>query len=138
MAIVLVKDSSVTRESSDKGLGRIADERWRRERAVRPSEGIPKGGGHVPAACVTPGQLGYFVLLALQQHGEQSALRKGQGQFSHNAVFLFFLSEDDVIYPIGECALSVFSERLTVSCRANPRLGRKANESLTPALCSIP
>jgi hypothetical protein len=125
MAIVLVKDSSVTRDSSDKRLGRIADERWRRERVVWPSEGIPKGGAHVLAACATPGQLGYFVLLTLQQHGEQSALRKGQGQFSHNAVFLFFLSEDDVIYPIGECALSVFSERLTVSCRANPRLGRK-------------
>jgi hypothetical protein len=125
MAIVLVKDSSVTRESSDKRLGRIADERWRLERAVWPSESIPKGGAHVLAACATPGQLGYFVLLALQQHGEQSALGKGQGQFCHNAVFLFFLSEDDAIYPIGECALSVFSERLTVSCRANPRLGRK-------------
>ena len=73
-----MKDSSVTRDSSDKTLGRIADERWRRERAVRPREGIPKGGAHVLAACVTPGQLGYFVLLALQQHGEQSALRKGQ------------------------------------------------------------
>ena len=123
--LVSVKDSSAARDGSDKGLGRIADERWGRERAVWPSEGIPKGGAHVLAACATPGQLGYLVLLALQQHGEQSALRKGQGQFSHNVVFLFFLSEDDVVYPIGECALSVFSERLTVSCRANPRLGRK-------------
>ena len=74
-----MKDSSVTRESSDKRLGRIADERWRRERAVRPSKGIPKGGAHVLAACATPGQQGYFVVLALQQHGEQSALRKGGG-----------------------------------------------------------
>jgi hypothetical protein len=72
-----VKDSSVTRDSSDKTLGRIADERWRRERAVRPSEGIPKGGAHVAAVCATLGQLNYFVALALQQHGEQSALRKG-------------------------------------------------------------
>jgi hypothetical protein len=79
MAIVLVKDSSVTRDSSDKTLGRIADERWRRERAVRPSESIPKDGAHVLAACATPGQQGYFVALALQQQGEQSALRKGQG-----------------------------------------------------------
>jgi hypothetical protein len=76
MAIILVKDSRVTRDSSDQGRGGIADQRWRRERAVRPSEGIPKGGTHVPAACATPGQLDYSVALALQQHGEQSALRK--------------------------------------------------------------
>jgi hypothetical protein len=78
MAIVLVKDSRVTRDGSDKGLGRIVDERWRRERAVRPSEGIPKGGTNVLALCATPGQLDYFVALALQQHGKQSALRKGR------------------------------------------------------------
>jgi hypothetical protein len=79
MAIVLVKDSMVTRDGSDKGLGKIVDQRWRRERAVRPSEGIPKSGAHVPAACATLGQLDCFVALALQQHGEQSALRKGRG-----------------------------------------------------------
>jgi hypothetical protein len=78
MAIGSVKDSSVTRDSSDKGLDRIADEDWRRERAVRPSEGIPKGGAHVLAVCATPDQLDYFVALALQQHGQQSALRKGR------------------------------------------------------------
>ena len=78
MAIVLVKDSSATRESSDKRLGRFADQRWRRERAVRPSEGIPNGGAHVLALCTTPGQLACFVALALQQHGQQSALRKGR------------------------------------------------------------
>jgi hypothetical protein len=93
MAIVLVKDSRVTRDSSDQGFGRIADQRWRRERTVRPSEGIPKSGTHVPAACATLGQLDCFVALALQQHGEQSALRKGRDQLSHNVVFLFFLSE---------------------------------------------
>jgi len=75
MAIVLVKDSRVTRDGSDK----IVDQRWRRERAVRPSERIPKGGTNVLALCATPGQLDYFVALALQQHGEQSALRKGRG-----------------------------------------------------------
>jgi hypothetical protein len=79
MATALVKNSSVTRDSSDKGLGRIADKRWRRERAAQPSDGVPKGGGHVPAVCPTPGQLDYFVVLALQQHGEQPALRKGRG-----------------------------------------------------------
>jgi len=78
MAIVLVKDSRVTRDGSDKGLGRIVDQRWRCERAVRPSEGIPKGGTNVLTLCATPGQLDYFVALALQQHGEQSALRKGR------------------------------------------------------------
>jgi len=30
-------------------------------------------------------------VLALQQHGKQSALRKGRG---HNVAFLFFLSKD--------------------------------------------
>jgi len=78
MATVLVKDSSVTRNSSNEGLGRIPDEGWRRERAVRPSERIPKGGTNVLALCATPGQLDYFVALALQQHGEQSALRKSR------------------------------------------------------------
>jgi hypothetical protein len=73
-----VKDSRVARDSSHQGLGRIVDKRWRRERAVRPSEGIPKGGTNVLALCATPGQLDYFVALALQQHGKQSALRKGR------------------------------------------------------------
>jgi hypothetical protein len=76
MASVLVKYSRVTRNSSDKGLGRIPADGWRRERAVRPSELIPKGGTNVLAVCATPGQLDCFVALALQQHGEQSALRK--------------------------------------------------------------
>jgi hypothetical protein len=74
-----VKDSSLARDGSDKGLGRIADESSRCERAVRPSEGIPKGGTHVLAVCTTLGQLDDCVALALQQHGEQSALRKGLG-----------------------------------------------------------
>jgi hypothetical protein len=78
MAIVLVKDSSAARDGSNKGLGGIAEERWRRERAIRPGERIPKGGTHVLAMCATLGQLDYFVTLALQQHGEQSALRKGR------------------------------------------------------------
>jgi len=48
-------------------------------RAVWPSEGIPKGGTHVLAVCTTLGQPDYFAALALQQHGKQSALRKGPG-----------------------------------------------------------
>jgi hypothetical protein len=74
-----VKDSSAARGGSDKGLGGIADEPWSRERAVRPSEGIPKDGTHVFAVRTMLGQLDYFVALALQQHGQQSALRKGLG-----------------------------------------------------------
>jgi len=68
----------LAREGFDKGLGRIADEGWRRERAVRPSEGIPKGGTRVLAVCTTLGQLDYFVTLALQQDGQQSALHKSR------------------------------------------------------------
>ena len=62
-----------------------------RKRASRPDEGTPKGGAHVLALCTTPGQLAYFVALALQQHGQQSALCKGRGQFSHDVIFLFSL-----------------------------------------------
>ena len=78
MAIVSVKDSSAARDGSDKGLGGIADERWRRERTVRPGKGIPNGGTHMLAVCTTPGQLDYLEVLTFQQHGEQSALRKGR------------------------------------------------------------
>jgi hypothetical protein len=77
--LALLQDSSAAQDGSDKALGRIADDRLRRERAVRPSEGIPKGGTDVLAVCATLGQLDYFVALALQQQGEQSALRKGRG-----------------------------------------------------------
>jgi len=44
-----------------------------------PSEGIPESGLHGLAVRITPGQLKYFVALALQQQGQQSALRKGRG-----------------------------------------------------------
>jgi len=66
MAIGSVKDLSVPREGSDNGLGGIADEPWRREGPPRPTEGTPKGGTHVLAVCVTPGQLDDGVALALQ------------------------------------------------------------------------
>jgi hypothetical protein len=61
MAIVFVKDSSAARGRSDKGLGGIADERWRREGAVRPGKGIPNGGTHMLAVCTTLGQLNHLV-----------------------------------------------------------------------------
>ena len=79
MAIGLVKDSSLARDGSDKGLGGNGDEPSRRERAVRPSERIPKGRTYVLAVCTTLGQPDYFTALTLQQHGKQSAFRKGLG-----------------------------------------------------------
>src|SRR6267378_345613 len=63
---------------SDKGLGAIVDERWRRESAPQPSERTPKGGTHVLAVRATPGYLDYFIALAFQQNREHSALRKGR------------------------------------------------------------
>ena len=80
MAIDLVKDSSAARDVSNKGLGGILDQAWRREGAPRPSEGTPKGGTHVLAVCVTPGQLDDCVALASQQDSEQSALREREGR----------------------------------------------------------
>src|SRR6266481_898541 len=54
----------------------VVDERLCRERTKWPSEGLPKGGTQVLAVCVMPGQFDDCVALALQQNGEQSALRK--------------------------------------------------------------
>jgi hypothetical protein len=39
---------------------------------------IPKDGTHLLAACAMPGRLDHFSALVLQQHGQQSALRKGR------------------------------------------------------------
>jgi len=36
------------------------------------------------------------------------------------------------MYPVGEYGLAVFSERLTVSCLANPRLRRKPTNLWRP------
>ena len=60
-------------------LGGIVDEPWCRERAPRPGEGTPKSGTHLLAVCATRGQLDDCVALALQQDGEQSALRQREG-----------------------------------------------------------
>jgi hypothetical protein len=43
----------------------------------QPIERTPKSRTRLLAVCSTPGQLNHFVALALQQYGEQSALRKG-------------------------------------------------------------
>ena len=66
-------------EGSHNGLGGIVGQLWRRERAPQPSESTAKGGTHVLALCTAPGQLEFFVALALQQHGQQSILREGRG-----------------------------------------------------------
>ena len=66
-------------EGSHNGLGGIVGQLWRRERAPRPGEGTPKDGTHVLAVCAAPGQLEFFVALALQQHGQQSILREVRG-----------------------------------------------------------
>src|SRR4030095_13448856 len=86
-----VKDLTAAREVSDESSARTADRHRCRKCAPRPGEGTPKGGAHLVASCPTPGQLAYFVALALQQHRQQSALCKSRGQFSHDAIFLFFL-----------------------------------------------
>jgi len=78
MATGLVKDSSVARNGSHRGLGGIVNERSSRECAPAPSENAPKGSSHLRPMCGTPGQLDHFVALALQQNGQQSALRKGR------------------------------------------------------------
>ncbi len=80
MAIGSVKDLSVAFDSSHKWLGGIVGGRSCRERTKWPCEGTPKGGAHVLALCVTPGQLDDCVTLALQQQGQQSALRKRKGR----------------------------------------------------------
>jgi hypothetical protein len=69
----------VLRDSCHNVLGGIVDESWCRERAPRLGEGTPKGGTHMLAVCATPGQLDDCVALALQQDGEQSALRESKG-----------------------------------------------------------
>jgi len=64
------------RHLKDSSVARAVDQRWRRERAPRPSEGIPKSSTHALAVCATPSHFDYLVALALQQHSQQSALRK--------------------------------------------------------------
>jgi len=66
-------------ELFSQGLEGIVDECLRREPTERPSEGTAKGGTDVLPVCATPGDLEFFVALALQQHGEQSTLCKGRG-----------------------------------------------------------
>ena len=75
--MALVKDSCVARNAFFK-----APAEWSASDAAvseprQPIERTPKGRTRLLAVCSTPGQLNHFVALALQQHGQQSALRKG-------------------------------------------------------------
>jgi hypothetical protein len=66
-----VKDLRSAREGyPTKCAARMAYGHGCRKRSPRPGEGTPKGGAHLVALCTTPGQLAYFVALALQQHGQ--------------------------------------------------------------------
>jgi hypothetical protein len=67
----------MARNGSHRGLGRIVDARSCRE-CTPPSEGTPKKSSQLPSVCATLDQLEHFVALALQQNGQQSALRKRQ------------------------------------------------------------
>jgi hypothetical protein len=78
MAIGFGERSSMARNGSHRGPGGIVDERSCLEYAPPPSERTPKRSLHLPPLCAMPGQLSYFVVLASEQHCEQSALRKGQ------------------------------------------------------------
>ena len=69
-----VKDSSVLRNGSSKA----SPEQSTNGGAVERAPTIPKDGTRLLAACATPGRLDHFSALALQQNGQQSALRKGR------------------------------------------------------------
>jgi hypothetical protein len=77
MAIGSGKDSYVARNSFFKASAQW----WTSDAAVaerqQPIERIPKDRTRLLAVRSTPGQLEYSVALALQQYGQQSALRKG-------------------------------------------------------------
>jgi hypothetical protein len=62
-----VKDSRMPRECS-----------YNANTRRQPSERARKSGTQLAAVCATLGQLDHFVVLALQQHGQQSALGKGR------------------------------------------------------------
>jgi hypothetical protein len=61
-----VKDSRMSRECSSNANAR-----------QQPSKRARKGRTQLAAVCTAFGQLNHFVVLALQQHGQQSALGKG-------------------------------------------------------------
>ena len=77
--MALVKDSCVARNAFFKASAEWSTSDAAVSACQKPIEGTPKDRTRLLAVCSTPGQLNHFVALALQQHGQQSALRKGRG-----------------------------------------------------------
>jgi hypothetical protein len=77
MAIGCGKDSCVPRNTFFKASAEWSTSDAAVSERQQPFEGTPKRLTRLLAVCSTPGQLNHFVALALQQYGEQSALRKG-------------------------------------------------------------
>jgi hypothetical protein len=75
--LAVVKDSCVARNTFFKTSAEWSTSDAAVSERQQPVEGTPKGRTRLLAVCSTPGQLNHFVALALQQYGEQSALRKG-------------------------------------------------------------
>jgi hypothetical protein len=65
----LVKDSRMPWQGSSNGSAEWSTRVGGTSTRQEPSEPARKGGTHLSAVCATLGQLDYFVVLALQQHG---------------------------------------------------------------------
>jgi hypothetical protein len=76
--LALVKCLSVARNAFSKASAEWPTSNATVSACQKPIEGIPKECTRLLALYSTPGQLNHFVALALQQHGQQSALRKGR------------------------------------------------------------
>jgi hypothetical protein len=87
--LAVVKDSCVTRNAVSKASAESSNSDAAESACQKPIEGTPKSRTRLVAVCSTPGQLNHFVALALQQQGQQSALRKGRSR-GHNVVFFVF------------------------------------------------
>ena len=74
-----VKDSRMLRECSANASVEWSTSDGAANTRQQRSERARKGGTQLAAVCATLGQLDHFVALALQQHGQQSALGKGRG-----------------------------------------------------------
>jgi hypothetical protein len=59
------------------------------EHSKRLAERPQNGRAPLPETRATPGQSDGFILLTLQEHRQQSALREGGSHFSHGILFLF-------------------------------------------------
>jgi hypothetical protein len=72
----VVKDLCVARNAFFKASAEWSTSDAAVSERQQPVEGTPKGRTRQLTVCSTPGRLNRFVALALQQYGEQSALRK--------------------------------------------------------------